>query len=135
MLTVAHRDQFIKDPSALIRIFRIAEEESVEIYSYTKDLVVSDKGVINRSTRRSSRVVGEFLALLESPGSDGTVLLDLHNLGLLQRLIPEWMRVTARWQHSLYHVFTVDIHSLEVVRNLKRLRVGDLAAASLALAV
>lgn len=129
MLTVAHRDQFTKDPSALVRIFRVAQEESVEVYSYTKDLVAQCKTAIDRTARRSAPVVDEFLKLLESPHSDGTVLRDLHHLGILQRLMPEWSRVTARWQQSMYHVYTVDAHSLEVVRNLKRLRNGDLADA------
>ena len=127
MLTIAHRDQFVKDPSALFRIFRIAREESVEVYSYTKDLIARSQDVINRRSRRSARVVGEFLALLESPFTDGRVLFDLHHLGILKRLMPEWARVTARWQQSMYHVYTVDVHSLQVVRNLKRLRAGDLA--------
>ena len=127
MLTVANRDQFKKDPSALLRLFRIAAEESVEVYSYTKDLASHDRRSIDRVTRRSPAVVGEFLSLLESPYGDGSVLLNLHRLGILQCLIPEWLRVTARWQQSMYHVYTVDVHSLEVVRNLKRLRSGDLA--------
>ncbi len=127
MLTVTHRDQFKNDPSALVRLFRIAEEESFDVYSYTKDLAASNKRHIDRFARRSPKVVGEFLSLLESPHGDGSVLHNLHRLGLLQRLIPEWSRVTARWQQSLYHVYTVDVHSLEVVRNVKRLRNGDLA--------
>ena len=129
MLTVAHRDQFAKDPAALIRIFRVAQEESLEVYSYTKDLAARTKTAIDRVTRRSPSVIGEFLTLLESPSRNSTVLIDLHFLGLLPRLIPEWNRVVARWQQSLYHVYTVDVHSLEVVRNLKRLRIGDLADA------
>ena len=125
-LTVARKDQFQKDPSALFRIFRVAAEESVEVYSYTKDLAAQAKGYIDRRVRRTPKVVGEFLRLLESPHDDASALRDLHRLGLLQRLMPEWLRVTARWQHSLYHVYTVDVHSLEVVRNLKRLRIGSL---------
>ncbi len=127
MLTVAQKDQFEKDPSALVRIFRVAAEESVRVYSYTKDLAAHAKNAIDRRVRRSGRVVGEFLKLLESPHDDGAALYDLHRLGVLQRLIPEWLRVTARWQHSLYHVYTVDIHSLQVLRNLKRLRRNELS--------
>ncbi len=126
MLTVSNRDQFLKDPSALIRLFRVAREESIEVYSYTKDLATHSRGAIDRNARRSAAVVEEFLKLLESPHDDGSALFDLHRLGLLARVIPEWQRISARWQQSLYHVYTVDVHSLEVVRNLKRLQSGDL---------
>ncbi|MEO1336831.1 MAG: DUF294 nucleotidyltransferase-like domain-containing protein, partial [Myxococcota bacterium] len=115
MLTVARRDHFSKDPAALIRIFRVAREESVEVYSYTKNLVAQSRLAIDREARRSPAVVDEFLRLLESPSDDGRMLLSLHQLGILAQLLPEWRRVIARWQHSMYHVYTVDAHSIEVL--------------------
>jgi [protein-PII] uridylyltransferase len=123
-LTVAERDQFQKDPGALVRIFRVAQEEALEIYSYTKDLIHGSADMIDAAARRSPSVVKDFLALLEDPKSDGSMLNVMHDLGILRRIMPEVARVTARWQHSLYHVYTVDIHSLFVVRNLKMLRSG-----------
>lgn len=123
-LTVSDRSQFTKDPVALIRIFRVAQEESLEIYSYTKNLIAEHVGLIDRELRRSPLVLTEFLALLEDPKADGAIMEVMHDLGVLRRLIPEISRVTARWQHSLYHVYTVDVHSLVVLKNLKRLRNG-----------
>ncbi|MEM7676635.1 MAG: HD domain-containing protein, partial [Myxococcota bacterium] len=126
MLTVASRDHFTKDPASLIRIFRIAREESIEVYSYSKNLVALSRAAIDREARRSPAVVDEFLRLLESTSDDGRMLIALHQLGILAQIMPEWRRVIARWQHSMYHVYTVDAHSLEVLRNLKRLRIGTL---------
>lgn len=123
-LTVAERDQFDQDPAALIRIFRVSQEESLEIYSYTKELIRGSIWNLDRNVRRRPEVVAEFLRLLEDPKADGSILDVMHDLGVLRRLIPELARVTARWQHSLYHVYTVDIHSLFTVKNLKQLRNG-----------
>jgi [protein-PII] uridylyltransferase len=123
-LTVAERDQFQHDPAALVRIFRVAQEEALEIYSYTKDLISGSLRNIDHQVRRRREVVADFLALLEDPKTDGSILDVMHDLGVLRRLIPEVARMTAKWQHSLYHVYTVDIHSLFVVRNLKLLRNG-----------
>lgn len=123
-LTVAERDQFDRDPAALVRIFRVAQEESLEVYSYTKDLIHGSAHLIDARVRRQAEPVRDFLAILEDPKADGSVLATMHDLGVLRRLIPEVGRVTARWQHSLYHVYTVDVHSLFVVKNLKLLRSG-----------
>jgi [protein-PII] uridylyltransferase len=127
MLTVAKRSRFDDDPPALIEIFEIAQRESLVIYSYTKDLIATSKNLIDSSVRRSPRAVASFLSLLEDPKADGSVLDLMHDLGVLGRLIPEVRRMTARWQHSLYHVYTVDVHSIAVVKNLKRLRAGGFA--------
>lgn len=124
MLTVAKRSHFEQDPTALVRIFQVAQEESLEIYSYTKELISSQKELLDESVRRDPRVVEAFLQILEEPKADGSMLDLMHDLGVLRRLIPEVSRMTARWQHSLYHVYTVDAHSIFVVKNLKRLRAG-----------
>ncbi|NJK88363.1 MAG: hypothetical protein HC923_02515 [Myxococcales bacterium] len=126
-LTVAHRDQFLQDPSALVRIFRVAQDEAMEIYSYTKDLIRGSRRGMNASFRRNPKVVEELFSIVEDPKADGSALSDMHDLGVLRGLIPEFSRVTSRWQHSLYHVYTVDIHSIRVLRNLKKLRKGDFA--------
>lgn len=126
-LTVTDRAQFLKDPAALVRIFRVSQEEHLEIYSYTKNLISEHAHLITRTQRRDPAVVRDLLALLEDPKADGAVVNTMHDLGVLARLIPEFARVTARWQHSLYHVYTVDVHSLVVFKNLKRLRNGTFA--------
>jgi [protein-PII] uridylyltransferase len=125
-LTVAHRRQFEDEPASLVRLFRVAQEEALPIYSYTKNLIREGSRLIDREFRRRSDVVSELFWLVEDPKADGSMLDLFHQLGVLRGLIPEFRRVTARWQHSLYHVYTVDVHSLVVLKNLKRLRRGDL---------
>jgi [protein-PII] uridylyltransferase len=67
----------------------------------------------------------ELLACFTRPGTRGRFLTLMHELGALPRLIPEFARVTARRQIDVYHVYTVDVHSLFAVRRLYALRAGD----------
>ena len=60
------------------------------------------------------------------PGTRGRFLPLMHEVGVLERVMPEFARVTARRQIDLYHVYTVDVHSLFAVRRLLALRNGDL---------
>ena len=46
-------------------------------------------------------------------------LEELHQLGILVAILPEFSACMGRVQHDLYHVFTVDRHSLYVVELLK----------------
>src|SRR5207248_10915142 len=51
----------------------------------------------------------------------------MHQLGILSALMPEWAPCTARVQHDLYHVYTVDQHQLYAVAMQKRIARGELA--------
>ncbi|MBX2810624.1 MAG: [protein-PII] uridylyltransferase [Myxococcales bacterium] len=124
-LTVRSADQFTTDPSAMVRIFDVAQEEGVEIHPYAKHLLFENRMRLDRVWRRDRRIVDPFLSVLENPQHDATWVEQMHDVGLLKSIIPEMARVTGRWQHSLYHVYTVDIHSLKVLGWAKRLRRGD----------
>ncbi len=64
-----------------------------------------------------------FIALLRGPLPVET-LKRLARLGVLGRWIPAFSRVTGRMQFDLFHVYTVDQHTLMVLQNMGRLASG-----------
>lgn len=68
-----------------------------------------------------------FLALLASPRGVTQALRLMHRLGLLGRYIPLFGRITGQMQHDHFHIYPVDEHTLMVVRNLRRLALGEYA--------
>jgi len=58
-----------------------------------------------------------FLALLQGPRPVETLARMAH-LGVLGRYLPAFARVSGRMQYDLFHVYTVDEHTLEVLRLL-----------------
>jgi len=58
-----------------------------------------------------------FLALLRGPQPVET-LARMARLGVLGRWIPAFAQVSGRMQFDLFHVYTVDQHTLAVLRNL-----------------
>ena len=49
----------------------------------------------------------------------------MHRSGVLGAIIPEFGNLYARVLHDLYHIYTVDRHSLVAVRELEKLRAGE----------
>lgn len=68
-----------------------------------------------------------FLELLVNPADAGspTAVQVLHDLGLLEQLVPEFAPSRGRMQHETFHVYTVDQHSLFAVEYLKSVGRGD----------
>lgn len=62
-----------------------------------------------------------------SPVKKHSVLHELHELGVLLAMIPEFEPVTGRVQHDVYHVYTVDVHSVASARRLAAIKRGDYA--------
>jgi len=65
-----------------------------------------------------------FIALLRGPLPVET-LKRLARLGVLGRWIPAFARVTGRMQFDLFHVYTVDQHTLMVLQNIGRFASGE----------
>ena len=53
-----------------------------------------------------------------------TQLEQMKQQGILGRYLPEFERVTGQMQYDLFHIYTVDAHTLQVLRNMRRLLLG-----------
>ena len=54
-------------------------------------------------------------------------LMSMNDVGVLAHLLPEWEHIVCRWQHVIYHTYTVDVHSIFLVEELRRLWRGKYA--------
>ena len=74
-------------------------------------------------TAQPHEVRERFLALLAGPQPVET-LARLAHLGVLGRYLPAFAKVSGRMQYDLFHVYTVDQHTLEVLRLMGGFPVG-----------
>jgi [protein-PII] uridylyltransferase len=118
-------DVLTREPARALELLRVADESGLELASLTRDQLSQSVGALYEA-RADPHVVAALKALLVRPGTRGGFLAPMHELGLLGAVLPEFGRITAFHQHDLYHVYTVDIHSLFALRRLYALRVGDL---------
>ena len=72
------------------------------------------------SLSRNPQVLAAFLALLRR-GADAVQVIDaLNRHGILAAILPPFARVVGRMQYDLFHAYTVDEHTLRVLRNIAR---------------
>jgi [protein-PII] uridylyltransferase len=124
-LTVDDGTLFQRAPAEVVRLFQLAGELGQPIYSWARERIAEALPALI-AARGNPEVVEALKALFLSPAGRGAVLDEMHALGVLGALVPEFGRVTAHHQHDLYHVYTVDVHTLRALRRLYALRAGDL---------
>jgi len=82
--------------------------------------------------RRAPAAARLFCELLLHVGAPvlrrGSVLEELHEVGLLVAMIPEFEAITGRVPHDTYHAYTADMHALLSVDQLRAVARGELAA-------
>jgi [protein-PII] uridylyltransferase len=125
-LTVTDRDILRRSPASLVRLFAAADREGLDLYPFARDVAAQAASEFPAEGAGDAELNQELLAMFTRPGTRGRFLGTMHELGVFERVIPEFARVTARRQIDLYHVYTVDVHSLFAVRRLFALRTGDL---------
>ncbi len=68
----------------------------------------------------------------ETPFRTGSTVAELHEVGLVSAMIPEFEPLVGRVNHDVFHVYTADIHAVRALEHLQALTRGERGASSLA---
>ncbi|HEX7348251.1 MAG TPA: [protein-PII] uridylyltransferase [Rhodanobacteraceae bacterium] len=109
-------------PSGLISLFekRFASSECDGITAATMRAVEHAQVMHGTTLARNEAVLAALLAMLRRGAEAVPVLAALNRHGVLAAILPPFARVVGRMQYDLFHVYTVDEHTLRVLRNLAR---------------
>ena len=113
---------FEHHPDTILQGFIILQHHP-EINGFTPDTIRAlwrAKALINADFRRNIKHRAQFMQIMRHPDAVLRTLHRMHRYGILGRYIPAFGRVTDQMQHDLFHVYTVDEHTLNVLRNLRR---------------
>jgi [protein-PII] uridylyltransferase len=124
---VASDDAFIKDPVALIRLFHVSHRQNVDIHPATLRLITRSLPLIAEKLRRNKEANRLFLDLLADPRNPEVVLRRMNEASVFGRFVPDFGRVVAQMQHDMYHVYTVDEHTIFALGILHRIEQGEMA--------
>ncbi len=80
--------------------------------------------LVDDTFRASPETREVFLSILSGENRVMRSLVTMNEEGLLAAFLPEWEHIVCRWQHVIYHTYTVDIHSIFLVEELRRLSRG-----------
>jgi [protein-PII] uridylyltransferase len=113
---------FEKDPSQLLNVFLVLQQhpELHELSARALRAIWHARDRIDATFRRNTENKNIFLKILQQPQGIVHALRRMTMLNILPRYLPVFRRVVGQMQHDLFHVYTVDQHTLAVIRNLRR---------------
>jgi [protein-PII] uridylyltransferase len=120
VLSVDNPNVFKNDPVNLIRIFRLAQQFGARLDSDLRYLITRSIPLIDHHIINSKSAAKSFCAILRSPGEVYPILMQMHEMGVLGRYLPEFGELTCMVQHEYYHRYTADAHVLRTIRHLDR---------------
>ncbi|TKB10490.1 MAG: [protein-PII] uridylyltransferase [Mesorhizobium sp.] len=124
-INIADDMVFERDPVNLLRLFWFADKHGLEFHPDALKLLTRSLGLVNKSLRRDAEANRLFLDILTSDRNAELNLRRMNEAGLLGKLIPDFGKIVAMMQFSMYHHYTVDEHLIRCIGVLAEIERGD----------
>lgn len=129
LLDVRADDLFEREPTLILDSFLIMQE-SHELSGMTTRTLralwrAGDR--INPAFRANPVNRSNFLKLMQSDRGIVHEFRRMNQLDILGAYLPNFGRIVGQMQHDLFHVYTVDQHILQVLRNIRRFTMSEFA--------
>jgi len=129
LLDIRDEALFEKQPSAILDSFLVMQETH-ELSGMTARTLralwrAGDKMTPEFRADPANRAM--FLKLLQSERGIIHEFRRMNQLDILGAYLPNFGRIVGQMQHDLFHVYTVDQHILQVLRNIRRFTMSEFA--------
>ena len=122
------------DPTSIFRILLVARDRGLELHPLALRMLIRS-APLAADLRGNKKAASLFLNLLcggdEAQGTEPTCdsarwLTLLNETGVLGRYLPDWRRIVGQMQFDTYHVYTVDVHTVQAIKVLNSIEAGSL---------
>jgi [protein-PII] uridylyltransferase len=109
-------------PYALLEVFLILQQHPhiKGIRASTIRQIHAHLHLIDERFRADIKNRSLFMEIIRQPKGVTHEFRRMNQLGVLGAYLPEFGRIVGQMQHDLFHAYTVDEHTLFLVRNLRR---------------
>ncbi|WP_022964007.1 [protein-PII] uridylyltransferase [Halopseudomonas pelagia] len=122
-IEVTHPQVFKRTPFALLEIFLLMAQHP-EIRGVRADsirLLRDHRHLIDDAFRADIRNTSLFVELFRCKEGIHRNLRRMNRYGILGRYLPEFGKIVGQMQHDLFHIYTVDAHTLNLIKHLRKL--------------
>jgi [protein-PII] uridylyltransferase len=124
-LEVIDEQIFVRYPSAWLEVFLVLElnPQLKGIRASTIRLIRNHRHLIDEKFRSNPVNRGLFMEMLRQPEGITHAFRRMNRYGVLAAYWPSFAKIVGRMQYDLFHTYTVEEHTLFVLRNIRRFTV------------
>lgn len=121
-IEVVDNHVFSRTPTALLELFLILQknENLTAVRASTIRLIRENLHLIDDTFRDNEQAQKLFMEILQQPVGITHQLRLMNRYGVLAAYMPDFGHIVGRMQYDLFHIYTVDEHTLFLIRNLRR---------------
>lgn len=124
-IDVESKEVFVNNPLNILLLFQEALRTGYLIHPDTMRLISSKLDIVY-SLRGNKEAAKIFLNTLLKHGNPERALRRMNELGVLGAFIPHFQEIIAMMQFNMYHSYTVDEHTIQVISILSQIERGEL---------
>ncbi|MBD20105.1 MAG: [protein-PII] uridylyltransferase [Rhodospirillaceae bacterium] len=122
-LSVFSEEDFEANPTRILQLFYVAQKRGIDIHPNALRLVTRNLKKVD-SIRTEPEANDLFIKILTTSSGAEATLRRMNESGVFGRFIPDFGRVVAQMQHDMYHVYTVDEHTIFAIGILHNIEQG-----------
>ncbi|MBL7994746.1 HD domain-containing protein, partial [bacterium] len=115
-------------PHIIMQIFLYVQKYRVQLGEPVQYAIRENIDRIDDAFRSSGETARKFLQLWHYEGQVASMLKLMHDLGFLERYIPEFGYIVAHYNYNVYHAYTTDEHLIVALSRLETLFYEDHAS-------
>ena len=123
-VTVDSAEVFEKDPVKMLCLFREAQKHGLDIHPRALRHINDSLKLVNAKLRNNAEANRLFMEMLTDKGDPEETLKRLNEAGVFGRFVTDFGRVVAQMQYDMYHVYTVDEHTIRAIGILSKIERG-----------
>jgi len=129
-LDIQSPDLFAQNPTAIFETFIILEHYKTEIDGIRARTIRSIRRHLHKiddKFRQDPINKALFIEILRQPQGIYASLKRMHTYGILAAYLPAFQKISGLMQFNIFHAYTVDEHTILVIRNLRRFFIDTFA--------
>lgn len=125
-LSIVDAKDFLSDKLNILRLYEEGLRTGFLIHPDAMRLVRANLHLIDEDMRNDKEAQRIFMDTLLKHGNPERALRRMNEMGVLAAFIPEFEPIVAMMQFNMYHSYTVDEHTIQVIANLSKIEREEL---------
>ena len=121
LLEVASDQLYMEQPHSILETFWLCQQQAgiSGLSARTLRALYNARPVMDSAFRADPVNRQQFLRILQAPRGVAAALQLMNQTSVLEHYLLAFRKIVGQMQHDLFHVYTVDQHTLRVVRNVR----------------